>query len=122
MQQLNFYQDRDNDQDLIADTQDVLSETLDFSDTDLAGYIVVGSWHNELAFIGEVHCSDLLKSEGAYIQHTMRHTVRLLEDIIPAESSAVLHKSKGDIIYVNGWNIKVAVKKEEVTGIIPSFE
>ena len=117
MKQLNFYQD----QDLIVDTQDVLAETLDFSDTNLAGYIVVGSWHNEVAFIGEVHCSDLLKSKGSYIQHNMRHTIRLLEDIIPAESSAVLPKSKGDIIYVNGSDIKVAVKKEEVTGIIPSF-
>lgn len=111
MQQLNFYQDQGND-------QDVLAETLDFSDTDLAGYIVVGSWHNEVAFIGEVHCSDRVDFYDCY----MRHTVRLLEDIIPAESSAVLPKSKGDIIYVNGWNIKVAVKKEEVTGIIPSFE
>ena len=117
MKQLNFYQD----QDLIVDAQDVLAETLDFSDHDLAGYIVVGSWHNEVAFIGEVHCSDLLNSKGSHIQHTMRHTIRLLEDIIPAESSAVLLKSKGDIIYVNGSDIKVAVKKEEVTGIIPSF-
>jgi len=83
----------------------------------LMGYIVVATYHDSVAVIGEV-ISDPLYDDNGYGVNAC-YAIKLMEDIDNSANPAVIAAKAGDVILVNAKDIKVKVNKQDVTGIVP---
>ena len=89
----------------------------EINESNLTGYIVVATYHDSIAVIGEV-ISDAMYDDNGYGVNAY-FAIKLMEDIDNSTNPAVIAAKAGDVILVNAKDIKVKVNKQDVTGIIP---
>jgi len=92
----------------------------EINETNLTGYIVVATYHDSIAVIGEVISDamyELVEHSGMDLHEI--YAIKLMEDIDNSANPAVIAAKAGDVILVNAKDIKVKVPKQDVTGIVP---